>query len=89
MGAKLKTTGLAGPKLKTNNFHKFFLIVNIIQFKKKNFNVTRYTLSGAIFIGFFEVFWIFLKWTWKGQRYTEPGGVEKIKPYVLDKSAFS
>jgi len=29
------------------------------------------------------------KRTWKGQRYTEPGGVEKIKPYVLDKSALS
>ena len=49
------------------------------------------TVSGAIFDGFFEVFWIFLKnehGKVKG-TYTEPGGVEKIKPYVLDKSALS
>ena len=38
-------------------------------------------------------FWGFLdfsqKWTRKAQIYTEPGGVEETKPYVLDKSALS
>ena len=62
-------------------FEKYGTKYWTVEYLSSSVNVGNGTLSGAIFDGFSEVFWIFLK--------NEPGGVEKIKPYVLDKSALS